>query len=70
MKHGGEEERGLEKKLIRPVMGAKPVILNKSPYNPGEIVQACRNTVCVCVHVCVHCSGVGAQDWESAATLQ
>lgn len=42
------EERSLEKKLIRPVMGEKPLILNKSPKNPGEILQACRNSVCVC----------------------
>lgn len=40
VKQRGEKERGLERKLIRPVMGKKPLILNKSPNNPGEIFQA------------------------------
>lgn len=48
MKQAGEWERDLEKKLIRPVMGKKPLILNKSPYNPGGFFCSAA-TLCVCV---------------------
>lgn len=48
----GEQEGGLERKLIRPVMEVKPLIPNKSlPKNPGETLQAC--TACVCVELWV-----------------
>lgn len=50
LRGGDEQEGGLERKLIRPVMEVKPLIPNKSlPKNPGETLQAC--TACVCVEL-------------------
>lgn len=63
MKQAGEWERDLEKKLIRPVMGKKPLILNKSPYNPGGFFCSAA-TLCVCVftvHVLVKSCKCGCQ---------
>lgn len=62
MKQAGEWERDLEKKLIRPVMGKKPLILNKSPYNPGGFFCSAA-TLCVCVHCA--CFGKIMQMWLS-----
>lgn len=52
MKKAGEWERDLEKKLIRPVTGKKPLILNISPYNPGGFFCSAA-TLCVRCSVCM-----------------
>lgn len=52
VKQAGEWERDLEKKLIRPVTGKKPLILNKSPYNPGGFFCSAA-TLCVRCSVCM-----------------
>lgn len=61
MKKAGEWERDLEKKLIRPVTGKKPLILNKSPYNPGGFFCSAA-TLCV---FSVACFGKIMQMWLS-----
>lgn len=61
MKKAGEWERDLEKKLIRPVTGKKPLILNKSPYNPGGFFCSAATLCVFSVHVLVKSCKCGSQ---------
>lgn len=39
------EKRSVERKLIRPVIGEKLLILSKSPHNPRGILWASRDII-------------------------